>query len=150
MEEGWVLLSAFESYWENESHAEIYISDNEATNRGIIAAFDTTQMYLFDSVFLLENNVVNNQSIVAHAVDRNIALFGSTSIGIVGNSAVEKSGILNVKGNITYNEDSVSIAVLNNTAVQESNIVILHHPLQTSRPKMSYYQCLFKDYEKQK
>ena len=35
IEEGWILLSAFESYWVTQSHAEIDISGNIATNGGI-------------------------------------------------------------------------------------------------------------------
>ena len=149
VEEGWVILSAFDSHWETQSNTRIDVSGNKASNKGIILELDKTQVDMIGNVsLLLQRNVAINQSTVTY-VDKEIALFDSSNLKIVENSAFEKSEILQINGSITSNDVTVTISVVNNSAAVESSIVSFQQPLKHKGPKMSHYFKLLREHEEE-
>ena len=143
---GWTIFMSFRSVFLAQHESFIHFSYNKAFDYGRVAEFNDTLFGFVNNTHVsLNKNLVTNGSFVARFHGDTFSL-DNTTVSVVGNSAYINCTVLVLSGRIALEG---SIAVVNNTATENSRIVILKHQLMSDLPLSLFYNSLFQEHRKE-
>ena len=143
---GWTIFMSFFSTFSAQNESFIHFSYNKAFDHGRVAEFNDTLFNFVNNTHVsLNKNLVTNGSVVAR-FHGDIGSLDNTTVSVVGNSAYINCTVLVLSGRIVLEG---SIAVVNNTATENSRVVILKHPMMSDLPLSLFYNSLFQEHRKE-